>query len=57
MNDKPEVCGLFKYQQDSKRFHRFEVQTQEGIAGSIYIPKDLRPMPKTITLSYAGKDE
>jgi hypothetical protein len=28
-----------------------------GVTGSLYIPKDLQPLPKTIILLYAGKDE
>ena len=38
--NKLEVIGQFKYEQDSKRFHRFRIETDSGITGSIYIPKN-----------------
>jgi hypothetical protein len=57
MTGQIEITGKFRYEQDSKRFHRFQVETDDaGVVGTLYVPKDLKPMPKTITLVYAGKE-
>ena len=28
MSDEKEVTGKFRYEQDSKRYHRFKIETQ-----------------------------
>ena len=56
MADEKEVTGKFRFDQDSKRFHRFQIETDVGIVGTVYIPKDKESMPKKITLEYANKD-
>lgn len=56
MSEKKEIKGLFRYEQDSKRFHRFQIETESGIVGTVYVPKGLKPMPKKLVLEYAGKD-
>jgi hypothetical protein len=53
MSEEKEVIGKFKYEQDSKRFHRFKVETDAGIVGTIYIPKDKQSMPQKLILEYA----
>lgn len=55
MPDEHEVKGKFRYEQDSKRYHRFQIETKDGIVGTIYIPKDKESMPKRIVLEYADK--
>lgn len=30
MSDKKEIKGNFRYEQDSKRFHRFQIETEAG---------------------------
>ena len=55
MTEEKEIIGKFKFDQDSKRFHRFQIETDVGIVGTIYIPKDKESMPKKITLEYANK--
>jgi hypothetical protein len=45
-----EVECKFKYEQDSKRFHRFKVESEEGITGSIYVPRDANGIPERIVL-------
>jgi len=57
MTDKKEVIGKFKFDQDSKRFHRFQVITDAGIVGTIYVPKDAESMPKKLILEYEGREE
>lgn len=47
-----EVKGQFHYEQDSKRFHRFQVRTGDsGVVGTIYVPKG--EVPKRIVLEYS----
>jgi hypothetical protein len=57
MSDKKEIKGKFRYEQDSKRFHRFKIETDTdtGVVGTVYVPKDKVTMPKKIVLEYADK--
>jgi len=57
MSKEKEVKGKFRYEQDSKRFHRFKIETDSdtGVVGTVYVPKDKVSMPKTIVLEYADK--
>jgi hypothetical protein len=52
MTEEKEVRGKFKYQQDSKRYHRFKIETDTGIVGTVYVPKDKESMPKKLILEY-----
>ena len=54
MAEAKEIKGTFKYEQDSKRYHRFKIETKAGVVGTVYIPKDLKPMPKRLVLEYAS---
>lgn len=56
MEEEKEVTGKFRFDQDSKRFHRFKIETEVGITGAIYIPKDLggSKLPKKMTLEYVS---
>ena len=53
--DEKELNGKFRFDQDSKRFHRFKIETDQGVVGTIYIPKDMGGdlLPKRIVLEYA----
>jgi len=53
MSDDKEVTGKLRYEQDSKRYHRFKIETDAGIVGTIYVPKDKESMPKKLILEYA----
>lgn len=55
MSEQKEINGKFRYERDSKRFHRFKIETEDGVTGSVYVPRDKTTMPKKITLEYAGK--
>jgi hypothetical protein len=55
MTEQKEIIGKFRYEQDSKRFHRFKIETDVGVIGTVYVPKDKINMPKTIVLEYADK--
>lgn len=35
MGEQKEINGQFQYQDDSKRFHRFKIETKEGIVGTL----------------------
>lgn len=50
MAEAKEIKGTFKYEQDSKRYHRFRVESESGVVGTIYIPKDMNPLPERIIL-------
>ncbi|MHC5074590.1 MAG: hypothetical protein ACYTFE_07175 [Planctomycetota bacterium] len=56
MTEEKEITGKFKYERDSKRYHRFQIITDEGIVGTVYIPKNIETMPKRLLLDYAGKE-
>ena len=53
MSDEGEVTGVFNYEQDSKRYHRFKIETDADIVGTVYVPKDRQSMPKKLILKYA----
>jgi hypothetical protein len=53
MSNEKEIKGIFRYEQDSKRFHRFKIETDTGIVGTVYVPKDNKSMPKKLILEYA----
>ena len=50
MSDEKEVTGIFKYEQDSKRYHRFKIETDTGIVGTVYVPRDKESMPRKLIL-------
>jgi hypothetical protein len=45
-----------KYEQDTKRYHRFKVIDPEGeVTGNIYIEKTMDPLPQQLVLKRKGK--
>ncbi|MGD0915694.1 MAG: hypothetical protein ABSB22_04460 [Thermodesulfobacteriota bacterium] len=44
------------YDKDSKRFHRFIIDENQGIVGNIYVPKS-EPVPERVTVSLKTKDQ
>lgn len=51
MSESEEVKLIFRYEQDSKRFHRYKLVDPQGyITGSIYFSKDMDPLPKRLVL-------
>ena len=47
----------FRYEQDSKRFHRYKLIDPDGyITGSIYFSKDMKELPKRLTLERMEKE-
>ena len=55
MSDSTEAKGSFIFDQDSKRFHRFRIEGDNGIVGNLYIPKDSKDIPEKITLDYKAE--
>ena len=45
-----EIKGTFVFERNSKTYHRFRIETDAGIVGSVYIPKDMDPIPAKIIL-------
>ena len=56
MTEQKEITGIFKYEQDSKRYHRYAVEAEGGIRGALYIPKDIGQFPDRIVLSKSSND-
>jgi len=52
-----EVTGKFTYDQDSKRFHRYRIEADQGVVGTVYVPKDLESLPDRIVLERKEKEE
>ena len=48
-----EVKGKFRNEQDSKGYHRFQIETEAGVVGTVYVPKDAESMPDRILLKRA----
>ena len=57
MMEKNEIQGKFRYDKDSMRYHRFQIETESGVTGTVYIPKEMKPIPRKLILEYAGKSE
>ncbi|OPY78416.1 MAG: hypothetical protein A4E70_02385 [Syntrophus sp. PtaU1.Bin005] len=55
MSEAKEVNGVFTFDQDSKRFHRFRIEGNGGIVGNLYVPKDCKGTPEKIVLNYQKK--
>ena len=48
--DQKTINGIALYEKDSMRYHRFKVKSEEGVKGSIYIPKGLPALPARLAL-------
>ena len=42
--------GRFEYDKDSAKYHRYQASAQDGIVGTLYIPKDVKDIPDRIEL-------
>ena len=54
---KIKVEGVFKYNGDSKRFHRYKLKAEDGIVGSLYVPQDIDTIPDRIVLEKATSED
>ena len=52
-----EINGKLTYDKDSKRYHRYQIEADQGVVGTVYVPKDLEPMPDRIVLERKDKEE
>ena len=57
MSETKTVELVARYDNDTKRTHRYLLEAAEGIAGSIYINKDAHPLPKRIVLELKTKGD
>ena len=57
MTESKKIQGFFRYEQDSKRFHCFQIETDAGIVGAVYVPKTMEKMPKKLILKYGGNKQ
>ena len=48
--DEKEIKLELHYEQDSKRYHRYRIESEEGVKGSVYFPKDMDPIPIKVIL-------
>lgn len=51
-----EIKGRFIFEKDTKRYHRFKIVFDEDMSGTIYIPKEIEPMPERLILGYADEE-
>lgn len=55
-NTRIEVKGQFIYEADTRRYHKFQIESKGGIViGTLYIPKKTKPLPQRIVLEYMRK--
>jgi len=54
---KKEATCTIQCVGDTKRKHRYQVQSAEGITGSIYVPRTMDPIPDVIVLEKHRDDE
>jgi hypothetical protein len=46
-----------RYDADTKRTHRFLIESTEGVTGTIYVAKESRPLPKRVVIQLKLKKE
>ncbi|MFA6414094.1 MAG: hypothetical protein WCW53_15535 [Syntrophales bacterium] len=56
MSEQKEVKGQFQFDGDTKRYHRFQVEADGDIKGSMFFPKGAT-IPERITLDFAKTKE
>ena len=48
--------GTFRFEKDTRKYQRFEIRLENGGVGTLYLPKDVSPLPKKIMIRYRDKD-
>jgi hypothetical protein len=46
-----------RYDADTKRTHRFLIESAEGVNGTIYVSKESRPLPKRVVIQLKVKEK
>ena len=57
MTESKVVEITARYDADTKRTHRFLIESATGVSGSIYISKDARPLPKDLAIKLKMKGD
>jgi len=52
MEETKELRGTLKYERDLKRYKRFRIESDSGVVGTIYIPKDMQEQTERIVLDW-----
>jgi len=55
MMEEKKAAVTARYDQDSKRYHRYLIEEGQGIVGNIYISKD-SDIPKEIVIKLRSKE-
>ena len=45
-----------RYDTDTKRTHRFLIESTEGVTGTIYVSKESRPLPRRVVIELKVKE-
>ena len=46
-----------RFDGDTKRTHRYIIESKDGVAGSIYVSKETSPLPKTLVVTMKTKTD
>ena len=57
MSETTQAKGAYRFDKDTRRYHRFKVKIDGGGLGTLYLPKGLKPLPKQLTLTYQEKNK
>ena len=58
MSESQTLQGKFRYDKDTKRCYRFQIELDSGINGTVYIPRGIAGgIPKQIILEYVDRSE
>ena len=50
MDEQKEIKGKFSFDGDSKRYHRYKFEADNGVVGALYVPKDSK-IPERVILT------
>ena len=57
MTETKTIEMVARYDADTKRTHRFNLEPAEGVAGTIYINKKTKPLPKKVVIDLKTREE
>ena len=52
--DTAEIIAT--YDRDSKRYHRYIIDDGQGVVGNIYIPKEVKAVPESLSVKLRVKE-
>jgi len=50
MKEPKTIEMVARYDADTKRTHRFILEPAEGVVGTIYVSKEVKPLPKRVVI-------